>query len=209
MSRAAFDIPARCSLLLGAAFALAFWLLPAEIAGAHHVLGRPAYSLGEDSNTPSSLQAEIQIGDFDVTYMVFPAFPQPESEGRVNLYVTRRAADSLFDGAVAFTVRDDSWRAWFGLGAEDERIGVQRLDDGVYRQSFHFHDAGDYIVSAVFEADGEPHRVDFPLRVGPPASVGPIGISLALIVAAILAVSVIQRRRAMTGKIRGAQEERG
>ncbi len=45
----------------------AFWLLPADFAAAHHVLGRPAYSLNEDSNTPPAMQAEIQIGDYLVT----------------------------------------------------------------------------------------------------------------------------------------------
>ena len=59
-------------------------------AFAHHVLGRPAYSLSDDSNTPPSMQVETQIGDFYVTYMAFPAFPQPGQQGRVNLYATHR-----------------------------------------------------------------------------------------------------------------------
>ena len=41
---------------------------------AHHVLGRPSYSLNEDSTTPPSMQVETQIGDYYITYMVFPAF---------------------------------------------------------------------------------------------------------------------------------------
>ncbi|MCK5385761.1 MAG: hypothetical protein KAJ39_01150, partial [Gammaproteobacteria bacterium] len=53
---------------------------------AHHVLGRPAYSLGADSNTPPSMQVETQIGEYYVTYMAFPAFPKPNQRGRVNLY---------------------------------------------------------------------------------------------------------------------------
>ena len=53
-------------------------LCVAQSASAHHVLGRPAYSLSEDSNTPPSLAIETQIGDFFVTYMVFPAFPRAE-----------------------------------------------------------------------------------------------------------------------------------
>jgi hypothetical protein len=206
MPRSFFETLARSGLLFGAIITLALCMLPAKTAGAHHILGRPAYNLGEDSNTPSSLQTETRIGGFDVTTMVFPAFPQPESPGRISLYVTRVADGSLFDGVVAFTVRDDSWRAWFGFGAEELKIGAQRLDDGVFRQSFHFHEAGDYIVSAAFQADGEPHIIDFPLRVGPPSSVGPIGVALAFLAALLLTVSIIQRRRAMTGKIRGARE---
>jgi hypothetical protein len=209
MARSFFETLARSGLLLGAIITLALCILPAKTAGAHHILGRPAYNLGEDSNTPSSLQAESQIGAFDVTTMVFPAFPQPESPGRISLYVTRVADGSLFDGVVAFTVRDDSWRAWFGLGSEDLKIGAQRLDDGVFRQSFRFHAAGDYIVSAAFQADGEPHIVDFPLRVGPRSSLGPIGFAFALFAVVLLSVSVIQRRRALTGKIRSAREGQG
>jgi hypothetical protein len=182
------------------------WLALADFAVAHHVLGRPSYSLGEDSNTPSSLQAEIRIGDYDVTYMLFPAFPKPEAPGRINLYVTRIDDGSLYAGEVAFTVRDDSWLSWIGLGGDEAGIGIQSLDDGVFRQAFSFHQTGDYIISAAFDADGERHVVDFPLRVGPPSTVGPIGIAVALLAIVLLSVTLIQRRRTMTGKIRSARE---
>lgn len=183
------------------------WLTLADIAVAHHVLGRPSYSLGEDSNTPSSLQAEMQIGDYSVTYMVFPAFPKPESSGRINLYVTRIDDGALYEGEVAFTVRDGSWLSSIGLGGSEEKLGHQLLDDGVFRQVFRFHEVGDYIVSATFDAGGEPHVIDFPLRVGPPSTVGPIGIAIGLLVVVLLLVTLVQRRRAMTGKIRGAHDE--
>jgi hypothetical protein len=186
--------------------AVSCWLALADFAVAHHVLGRPSYALGEDSNTPSSLQAEARIGDFDVTYMVFPAFPKPEAPGRINLYVTRIDDGTLYSGKVAFTVRDASWRSWIGLGGGETEIGTQLLDDGVFRQSFSFHAAGDYIVSAAFDADGERHVMDFPLRVGPPPMVGPIGIVVGLLAIVLLSVSLIQRRRTMTGKIRDARD---
>jgi hypothetical protein len=182
------------------------WLALADSVAAHHVLGRPSYSLGEDSNTPSSLQAETRIGDYFVTYMVFPAFPKPDRPGRINLYVTGAEDGSLYAGEVAFTVRDNSWLSWIGLGGDEAGIGIQSLDDGVFRQAFRFHQTGDYIVSAAFDADGEPHVVDFPLRVGPPPTIGPIGIAVGLLVVVLLSVSLIQRRRTMTGKIRGSHE---
>jgi hypothetical protein len=182
------------------------WLALADFAVAHHVLGRPSYALGEDSNTPSSLQAEIRIGDYDATYMVFPAFPKPEAPGRINLYLTRIDDGSLYAGEVAFTVRDASWLSWIGLGGDEQKIGVQSLDDGVFRQAFSFHAAGDYIISAAFDVDGERHVIDFPLRVGPPPVVGPIGIVVALLAIVLLSVTLIQRRRIMTGKIRSARE---
>ncbi len=189
-----------------ALLAASCWLALAGFAVAHHVLGRPSYSLGEDSNTPPSLQAEVRIGDYYVTYMVFPAFPKPERPGRINLYVTRVDDGTLYPGKVAFTVREASWLSWIGLGGGEAGIGVQSLDDGVFRQAFSFHRTGDYIISAAFEADGERHVIDFPLRVGPPPTVGPIGIIVGLLAIVLLSVTLIQRRRTMTGKIRGARE---
>jgi len=38
-----------------------------EEAFAHHVLGRPTYSLNEDSNSPPRMQLETQIGDYFIT----------------------------------------------------------------------------------------------------------------------------------------------
>ena len=189
-----------------ALLAASCWLALADFAVAHHVLGRPSYSLGEDSNTPSSLQAEMRIGDYDVTYMVFPAFPKPGRPGRISLYVTRIDDGTLYAGEVAFTVRDDSWLSWIGLGGGEQKIGLQSLDDGVFRQAFSFHAEGDYIISASFEAGGEPHVIDFPMRVGPPPTVGPIGIAVGLLAIVLLSVTLIQRRRTMTGKIRSARE---
>ncbi len=197
---------ARMRLVPVALLAAACWLALADVAVAHHVLGRPSYSLGEDSNTPSSLQAETQIGDYFVTYMVFPAFPKPESPGRINLYVTRTNDGALYAGEVAFAVRKESWLSWIGFGGGEKKLGLQSLDDGVFRQAFVLHEAGDYIVSAAFEVGGELHVIDFPLRVGPPSTVGPIGIAIGLLAVVLLSVTLIQRRRTMTGKIRSAHE---
>ncbi len=207
MSKIDLDALVRLRLVPVVLLAASCWLAVAEFAVAHHVLGRPSYSLGEDSNTPSSLQAETQIGDYFVTYMVFPAFPKPERPGRISLYVTRIDDGALYAGEVAFTVRERSWLSWIGLGGSEQKIGVQALDDGVFRQAFSFHQSGDYIISAAFDADGERHLIDFPLRVGPPSTVGPIGIVVALLAIVLLSVTLIQRRRTMTGKIRSTHEK--
>jgi len=177
----------KSSLLLVVLSALAL-CCPASYA--HHVLGRPAYSLNEDSNTPPSMQVETQIGDYFVTYMAFPAFPRPNEPGRVNLYASRIDNGEPYLGQVTFTVRDDSW-----FGAEEEVLGVQPSDDNVYRQGFMFHEEGDYIVTARFEAGGAPYVIDFPLRIGEPMPIGPLGISVGLIVAVLVGVSLLQRRR--------------
>ena len=99
---------------------------------AHHVLGRPSYSLNEDSNTPPSAQAEIQIGEYLVTYLVYPAFPRPGTPGRINLYAARIADGAPFDANVTFKVRRVSWFSWLGLGSDQATLGVQPPDDNVF-----------------------------------------------------------------------------
>ncbi len=192
--------------LLFALLVMTFWLSPVVPAVAHHVLGRPAYSLNEDSNTPPAMQAEVQIGDYIVTYMVFPAFPRPKQPGRINFYASRIDDGKPYDGKVTFKARNDSWREWFGIGDVGKKLGRQPPDDHVFRQGYLFDRAGDYIISAEFRVDGELYVVDFPLRIGEPALIGPAGIAVGLLMAVLVTVSVVQRRRAMTGKIRGARD---
>ncbi|NOY65857.1 MAG: hypothetical protein GXP13_00425 [Gammaproteobacteria bacterium] len=169
---------------------------------AHHVLGRPAYSLSSDSNTPPSMQVETQIGEFFVTYMVFPAFPQPGQQGRLNLYATHRDTGKPFDGQVAFEIRDDKW-----FGGHKETLGVQKIDDGVYRQGFLVSNAGEYLVRAQFVSGGEPYTIDFPLKIGQVSGVGPVAIALIFIVSVLIIVSVVQRKRLLRGKIQAAHRD--
>lgn len=157
---------------------------------AHHVLGRPSYSLGEDSNTPPSMQVETQIGEYYVTYMAFPAFPRANEPGRVNLYATRIDNGQSFQGKVTFKIMDDSW-----FDADIETIGTQAADDNVFRQGFIISEDGNYIIRAEFEAGGEPYVIDFPLRIGEPMPVGPLGISVLVIFIILISVNIIQRRR--------------
>jgi len=170
---------------------------------AHHVLGRPSYSLGEDSTTPPSMQVETQIGQYFVTYMVFPAFPKAGQNGRVNLYATHMSSGKAFNGEVTFKVKDDKW-----FGAKTEILGKQKIDDGVYRQGFVFRQDGDYIISAFFIADGEPYNIDFPLRVGQTSAIGPIGLTVLAVFALLIIVNIIQRKRLLRGKIQAAAQEK-
>ncbi len=179
-----------------------------DFAAAHHVLGRPASSLSDDSNTPPGLQVETRVGDFLVTYMAFPAFPKPGALGRINLYVTGAGDGTPFQGDVTFKARGDTWLWWLGVGGAQVKLGAQPVDYNVYRQRYLFAEAGDYIITAEFEANGEFHSVDFPLRIGEPSPLGPIGVAVILLVAVLAAVSIIQRRRVMTGKVRGAHGKR-
>ena len=185
---------------LGVALALYVLVLPiTDDVRAHHVLGRPAYSLNEDSNTPPSMQAEAQIGEYFVTYMAFPAFPRPNEPGRVNLYITRIDNGEPFQGLVTFKVRDDVW-----FGSTEEQLGMQAPDDSVFRQGFLLTDAGDYIVTAQFESEGESHTIDFPLRIGEPSAVGPVKLAVGLLLIVLIGVSVFQRKRLLRVRIRAA-----
>ncbi len=170
---------------------------------AHHVLGRPAYSLNEDSNTPPSMQVEVQIGDYYVTYMVYPAFPKPGDAGRINLYASRIDNGDSYDGEVSFYVRDDTW---FG-SEQQETLGTQGIDDGVYRQGFLFKQEGDYLITAEFESGGEPYVIDFPLQIGESGSMAPIGMALGAIVITLVGVNMLQRKRILRDKLRSAQGE--
>ena len=172
-------------------------------AMAHHVLGRPAYSLNEDSNTPPSMQVETQIGSYFITYMVYPAFPRPGERGRVNVYASRIDNGNSYDGEMSFTVKND---VMFG-DENKESLGSQNIDDGVYRQGFVFKENGDYIITASFESDGEPYTIDFPLQVGDGSSMTPVLIALAVIVFALISVNVLQRRRLIRDKIRSIRSD--
>ena len=102
----------------------------------------------------------------------------------------------------------DTLLSKLGFSTTRETLGVQPPDDNVFRQGFRFHEAGNYMVSAEFLADGELYFIDFPLRVGDPPWIGPIGAIVALSIFALITVSVVQGRRAMIGRIRDAQHRR-
>ena len=170
---------------------------------AHHVLGRPAYSLNEDSNTPSSIHVETQIGEYFVTYMIFPAFPRPNEPGRINLYAKRIDDSKPFEGRVVFTVQDDTW-----LSSKQEQLGTQSPDDNVFRQGFVFKEAGDYIIKAQFDSSGEPYIIDFPLRIGAKSPVGPLAIAASIILMTLIIIKLTQRKRLLRATIRDAHMDK-
>lgn len=174
-------------------------------AHAHHILGRPAYNLNEDSNTPPSMQAELQAGDYQLTYMIYPAFPQPGDAARISLYIRGIDDGKPYDGTVTFTVREKPWYAWIGAEGHEDRLGVQPPDGKVFRQGFVVPGEGDYLVSAQFQAGGETYIVDFPLRIGAPPLVGPFGLAAGGLVVLLILVAVIRRRQSITAKIRDAR----
>ena len=180
--------------------AISIWLAVAPTS-AHHILGRPSYSLNEDSNTPPSMQVEVQLGDLFVTTMVYPAFPRLGVPGRFNLYA-KHTNGRLYKGEVEFSVRKITWLSWFGMGEESREIGRQLPDDNVFRQAFRLDREGDFLITVTLNVNGEPHMIDFPLRVGEAPMIGVLDIIIALVVLTIVAVTLVQRRRAMVGKVR-------
>ena len=180
-----------------AALSFSFIIFFIPVAQAHHVLGRPAYSLNEDSNTPPSMNIETLVGDFFVTAMVFPAFPKPEEAGRINLYVTRLGSKQPLNADIEFSVRNDGW-----FNSKPEQLGAQVLDDNVYRQAFSFHQRGDYIISASFWDKGEHYIIDFPLRVGEPLPIGPLGIIVSLVLLLLIGVTMVQHKKIRRNKAR-------
>ena len=170
-------------------------------AQAHHVLGRPSYSLGSESNTPPSTQVEMQIGDYYVDYMVFPAFPVPNQPGRVNLYVSRIDNGAPFQGRVTFRIIDDGW-----FNSQQELLGVQEVDDNVFRQGFEFSENGDYIIRAEFEPDGELYKIDFPLQIGEKDLFGPLGTGIAVILIVLFGVNITQRKKLVAARIKSAHK---
>ena len=143
------------------------------------------------------------MGDYFLTYMVFPAFPSPNQPGRVNLYATRIDNGKPFQGKVTFKVRNDSL-----FSDDEELLGVQPADDNVYRQGFEFREAGKYIIRAEFESGGEPYQIDFPLEIGDPPPLGPIGLTVGAIFFVLITVNLLQRKRLISTKIRDAHREK-
>ncbi len=140
------------------------------------------------------------MGEFYVTYMAFPAFPVPNQRGRVNLYASRIDNGNPFDGEVTFKVVDSSW-----FSDKQEVLGVQLMDDNVYRQGFEFSEEGDYIIRAEFESKGVPYQIDFPLRIGDPDSFGPLGIAITFILTVLIAVNILQRKKLTRAKIKSTR----
>jgi hypothetical protein len=165
-------------------------LLIATQVSAHHVLGRPSYSLNEDSNTPPAMQAELQMGSYTILYMAFPAFPKANQNGRINIHASHITSGDSYAGEMTFKVTDDSW-----FSSKTETLGVQQADDNVYRQGFIFSEDGNYIISVEFDEGEHHHVIDFPLRVGPPAAIGPAGIIVGTVLFLLLIVSLSNRHK--------------
>jgi len=164
---------------------------------AHHVLGRPAYSLNEDSNTPPSMAVETQIGDFFITYMVFPAFPKSAQPGRINLYIQGIDEGRYFNDKVTFLVIDDGF-----FSDRQEVIGTQDIDDGVYRQGFVFKEDGEYLIRAHFEDNEVPYDIDFPLQVGELSPVKPLVATVLILLFTMVGSNLLIGKRAQLAKFR-------
>lgn len=159
-------------------------------AYAHEVAGQPSHVPSEDPNTPPSVQIETEIRQYHVTFIAFPAFPEPDETGTVNLYASRIDTGQPFIGEVTFKMRGDSL-----FSVREETIGTQQIHGDHFSQDFVFEKAGNYVIRAEFEADGESYSVELPLTIGTPSSLGTIGVVIALLVIGLVSVNLVQRRR--------------
>ena len=80
-------------------------------------------------------------------------------------------------------------------------LGIQAVDDNVFRQGFEFQEAGNYIIRAEFESDSESYQIDFPLRIGDASVFGPIGVTVSLIALLLITVNLLQRKKLINAKI--------
>ena len=172
------------------------------VSSAHHVLGRPSYSLNEDSNTPPSMNLETRVGDYFITAMIYPAYPKPNQPGRINLYATHLDSGEPLDAAITFKVRENSW-----LVERQQKLGAQVLDDNVYRQAFVFQHQGDYIITAEFKVDGETYSIDFPLQVGTGHGYGWLSISITGLILLLIVVSIVKRKSLMRIRLQTGRDE--
>ncbi|MBF0447604.1 MAG: hypothetical protein HQL67_05330 [Magnetococcales bacterium] len=171
-----------------------FWVVLMGLTApslAHHVLGRPAYSLNEDSNTPPALQVESQLGDYFITMMIFPAFPKPGVPARVNLYATHLDSGLPYLGEVTFTIRDD---VLYGKTHSDH-LGQQKPDDNIFRQGFVVPSDGSYIITATFDADNAPYIIDFPIIIGDVSQADPILYSSGILLLIVGGLALRRKRR--------------
>jgi hypothetical protein len=71
-----------------------------------------------------------------------------------------------------------------------------------------FREEGDYIITAEFVADGETYTIDFPMRVGSPFPLGPLGIIIVVVILVLVGVSVLQRKRLIRARIQVERNHR-
>lgn len=140
---------------------------------------------------------EIQIGDFYVTYMVFPAFPKSNQPGRINLYIQAIDENDSFTGTVTYSVIDDSL-----FSDREELLGTQLIDDGIYRQGFLFKEDGKYIIRAHFDSKGVPYDIDFPLQVGEKSPLQPLVAAVLVLIITLFGSNLIVGRRSQVAKFR-------
>lgn len=183
----------------------AIWFLAAGVSSpavAHHVLGRPSYGLDEHSNTPPGEQLEVTSGKHIATFMAFPAFPQPQEQARVNLYLSTLDGGDSYQGPVAFSIRQEGW-----FSGDEKPLGVQMMDDMVYRQSFTVSAPGEYVIVARFESGKETHVLEFPLPVGEAASANTLTVGAGAVLIALIVLTLMNRRRFTRAKISHVRDE--
>ena len=117
-----------------------------------------------------------------------------------------------YTGDMTFSVKRDPWylmkwisAEWFST--EAELLGLQKIDDGVFRQGFIFEEDGDYTILAEFSEGEHTHIMNFPLRVGVPPLIGSTAYIVGIVIVVLLVLSMVKRKRLQLERIRRHHSE--
>ena len=70
------------------------------------------------------------------------------------------------------------------------------------RQRLVFPGRGEYLITIRFEDNGEPYVIQFPVHIGEAAPVSVVTMAIIALAIALVLISLTQRRRLMSGKVR-------
>lgn len=157
---------------------------------AHHVIGAPKFILNEDSDSPVGMQIEMQVGDYLINSMLVPAFPKIEEPAKFNVFVTYLSDGSPMQSDIKFSIIEKNW---MGEEYNEENLGVQLSDNGLFRQDVVIKREGKYLIRAHFKQNNIPYTIDFPVQVGEGTPFLPLLIALFIIVGLMLGIFIFKR----------------
>lgn len=189
---------------------LAAALLSAPPAAAHHILGIPHYRYGEEYPQIPFMEVVAQVGEMELVFTHFPGFPSPGERVRFKLYVrNRRTGEAFHDDLTARIVHHRFWSSDRTV-AEPFTIrtgtGPESHD---YKFFFTFEEAEAYEIRVRFPTGSGEEIIPFPVIIGKtddrPLIFGAAGILLA----SVIAVGAVKRRRGRASSPGPAAREPG
>ncbi len=177
---------------------LAYMLLLACGASAHHILGIPHYAYDERYPQTPILEYRVEMGPHEIKMTGYPGKPEPMQPCSINVYIRRLDNGEPFDDVVTLTVMRDRM-----IGQDPVVYGPveARLEEAVYKLYPQFETEANYLIRIAFDAEGAPWIIDLPMVVGNPGSpwalLGGIGGGLAVFLVVLRAIRIKRKRRAL------------